>query len=153
MNWGRALRLVGVLRVTGRHAADRAAVRGGRRHLVAPTTLGDGPHDCALASLYWAMPRLPEKRIKEAFQYCTENWPYSGVTNTEFAITLKFLNVEHQYFAETESLENLLGRKPARCVALLPHHFIAILGGRIVGKDAYRVWSPATTVYCSWAFR
>ena len=103
--------------------------------------------------MYWAVPSLSEDRIREAFQYCAKNWPYGGVTNTEFAIALKYLDVEHRYSAETESLDALLARKPARCVALLPYHFIAILSGRIAGKDGYRIWKPATTVYCSWVFR
>ena len=146
-------RVAGKLRAAGWRGLDRASVWAGRGHVVAPVALGDGPHDCALTSLYWAVPTLSEDRIREAFQYCAKKWPYGGVTNTEFAIALKYLNVEHRYVAETESLGSLLARKPTRCVALLPYHFIAIVGERIAGKDAHRVWNPATTVYCSWAFR
>ena len=118
-----------------------------------PTALGDGPHDCALTSLYWVVPHLPEHRITEAFQYCAEKWPYGGVTNTEFAVALKYLDIENRYFSGTETLGDLLARKPARCVALLPYHFIAIVRGRVVGRDARRHWNPSTTVYCSWMFR
>ena len=136
-----------------RYAAERASVRVGHGHVVAPTLLGDGPHDCAPASLYWAVPQLPEQRIAEAFQYCTKNWPYGGVTNMEFAVALRHLGVENEYRGETETLGELLSRKPARCVALLPYHFVAILKGRMVGRDAYRTWDPSTMVYCSWTFR
>ena len=153
MSSGWAARVAVRLRAASRWALDRSSVWAGRGHVVAPVTLGDGPHDCALRSLYWAVPTLSEDRIREAFQYCAKNWPYGGVTNTEFAIALKYLDVEHRYFAETESLHALLARKPARCVALLPYHFIAILGGKVAGKDAYGAWNPATTVYCSWEFR
>ena len=153
MRSGWAARLAAKLRAAGWRALDRSSVWAGRGHIVAPVALGNGPHDCALTSLYWAVPTLSENRIKEAFQFSTKNWPYGGVTNTEFAIALKYLDVEHRYFADTESLDALLARKPTRCVALLPYHFIAVLGGQIAGGDAYRVWNPATTVYCSWEFR
>lgn len=131
--------------------ADKASVLVGRGHVIAPTLLGDGPHDCAPASLYWAAPKLSELQISEAFQYCTTNWPYGGVTNTEFAIVLRHLGVSNQYCAETETLGDLLARTPARCIALVPYHFLAILNGRIVGKDAHRAWDANVTVYCSWS--
>ena len=153
MGWGLLSRLKSKVRSAGRQVIERVSVRMGRGHVVGPTTLGRGPHDCALTSLYWAVPQLPEARIREAFQYCTETWPYGGVTNSEFAVALRYLQLDHQYSAETELLEDLMLRAPRRCVALLPYHFIAILDGRIVGIDAYRVWDPATTVYCSWTFR
>ena len=153
MNTVWAARMARALRKAGRRALDRASVWVGRGHAAAPVSLGDGPHDCALTSLYWAVPTLSEDRIREAFQFCAKNWPYGGVTNTEFAIALKYLDVEHRYCSETESLDALLARKPTRCVALLPYHFIVILNGRIAGKDADRVWNPATTVFCSWVFR
>ena len=153
MSGGWLSQLGGKVRLTGRRTLERVSVRLGRGHVLAPTTLGEGPHDCALTSLYWAAPRLTEERIREAFQFCAKNWPYGGVTNTEFAVALKYLEVDHRYFGETESLDDLLSREPTRCVALLPYHFIAVLHGRIVGRDAHRAWDPATTVYCSWMFR
>lgn len=153
MNMGWVVRAARHLRATGRRGIDHVSVWAGRGHVVAPLALGDGPHDCALTSLYWAVPTLSEDRIREAFQYCAKNWPYGGVTNTEFAVALQYLGVEHRYFAETESLDALLARKPTRCVALLPYHFVAILSGRVAGSDAYRSWNKATTVYCSWMFR
>ena len=125
----------------------------GGHHLVAPTTTGAGDHDCALASLYWAAPWIPENRIVEAFGFCTENWPYGGVTNKEFQIALKFLKAESHYSTDLETLGALLGSRPARCVALLPGHFIAIVNGQIVGRDTHLRWSSSTTVYCHWTFR
>ena len=153
MSAGWVARLAGKLRAASRRGLDSASVWAGRGHVVPPVALGGGPHDCALTSLYWAVPTLSEDRIREAFQYCAEHWPYGGVTNTEFAVALKYLEVQHRYCSETESLDALLARKPMRCVALLPYHFIAILDGRVAGKDANRVGDPTTTVYCSWVFR
>ena len=63
MNWGWLSHLKRRVRLVGRHAFERLSVRMGLGHVLAPIALGDGPHDCALTSLYWAVPRLPEARI------------------------------------------------------------------------------------------
>lgn len=117
-----------------------------------PTVLGAGDHDCAPASLYWAAPWIPESRIAEAFLFCAENWPYGGVTNKEFQIVLRYLGAEGYYSADSETLGALLARNPDRCVALLHGHFIAIVDGKIVGRDARHAWDLSTEVYCHWTF-
>lgn len=132
---------------------DRLWVWLGGNHILEPATIGTGPHDCALRSLYWAAPWVPEHKLHEAFTFCTENWPYAGVTNKEFAIALSFLNEEACYSDNKSTLGALLHRKPDRCVALLRGHFIAIVNGKVVGQDAYLKWSPNKTVYCHWTFR
>ena len=138
---------------SARSIVDRIWVwlRGG--HLAPPATLDSGNHDCAPASLYWAAPRIPESQIIEAFLFCSENWPYGGVTNKEFQIVVKYLDIESDYSADSETLGALLARKPSRCVALLHGHFIAIINGKIVGRDARRSWDLSTEVYCHWTFR
>ena len=133
--------------------ADLIWVRLVGRHVIGPTSLGRGSHDCALTSLYWTAPTIPEDRIIEAFKYCTANWPYGGVTNTEFAIALKYLKTPTCYSAEPQILKTLLNVKPYKCVALLHGHFIAIVRGTIVGSDADRSWPSDTKVYCHWTFR
>ena len=135
-----------------RRIAERIWIWLGGGHVIGPATIGEGDHDCALASLYWAAPWLPERRIIEAFEVCTETWPYGGITNKEFQIALKYINVETHYSADTKTLGSLLDTQPDRCVALLPHHFIAIVDGKVVGRDAHLGWNRSTTVYCHWAF-
>ena len=122
------------------------------RHSRCPTQIGQGQHDCALSSLYWAVPSIPEALIVEAFNVAAENWPYGGVTNKEFAIALKYLKVDSDYSTDVSTLEDLLLAQPGRCVALFQRHFVAIVDGVIVGPDADRHWSPATHVYCHWTF-
>ena len=122
------------------------------RHAGSPTQIGQGRHDCALSSLYWAVPTIPEPLIVEAFNLAAGTWPYGGVTNKEFAIALKYLKVESYYSADIDTLAELLVDKPARCVALVHGHFIPIVNGVIVGRDAHRYWSPDTHVYCHWKF-
>ena len=136
-----------------RRILDTIWVRLGGVHLVAPTRIGTGEHDCALVSLYWAAPWIPDDRIVEAFGFCTENWPYGGVTNKEFQIALKYLKAESRYSTDLTTLGALLGSRPTRCVALLPGHFIAIANGQIVGRDAHVRWPSSTKVYCHWTLR
>lgn len=131
---------------------DQFLVRLGCNHVVGPTELGRGPHDCALTSMYWAVPKLQEVRISEAIGYCSENWPFGGVTNKEFAIALKYLGIKSTYCDREESLEEILKRRPARCAALLYGHFVAILKGKLVGNDRHLMRQPNATVYCHWTF-
>lgn len=141
------------IRRSVRNIVDKTWVRLRGDHLVVPDMLGTGDHDCAPLSLYWAAPWIPECRIYDAFLACAENWPYGGVTNKEFQIALKYLEIECFYSAKSESLGKLLARKPSRCVCLLHGHFIAVIRGKIVGRDTYRAWSPSTEVYCHWIVR
>ena len=123
------------------------------RHTVPPAQIGDGQHDCALSSLYWAVPSIPESDIPRAFIEATATWPYGGVTNKEFVIALKYLGLDSDYSGEPISLRALLAARPARCVALIYGHFIPIVDGEIVGRDADYPWDPDTYVYCHWMFR
>ena len=122
------------------------------RHTASPAQIGDGQHDCALSSLYWAMPAISESDIISAFNVTTDTWPYGGVTNKEFSVALKYLKVDNLYSTNINTLGALLAAKPAKCVALLHGHFIPIVGGVVVGRDAPLHWSPDTHVYCHWTF-
>lgn len=122
------------------------------RRAVWPEKIGSQPHDCALASLYWAVPWLPESKIVEAFSYCADAWPYSGVTNKEFSIALKYLHLKFNYSDKTETLGEVLNRRPTKAVVLVHGHFISIHKGRIVGHDAMGNWPSEAVVYCCWTF-
>ena len=135
-----------------RKLTDRVWVRLGGSHLIAPNTIGNGKHDCALVSLYWSAPWFSEEQIFEAFEVCAENWPYEGVTNKEFAIALAYLRAKVHYSPETGTLGALLDKKPGRYVALLHGHFISIVNGKIVGPDARSSWRHSTKIYCYWTF-
>ena len=140
-----------------RRLVDKIRVWLGWPHLVAPTTIGAGDHDCALASLYWAAPGIPENRIVEAFGFCTENWPYGGVTNKEFQIALKYLKAETHYSTDLETLGALLDRPAGevRCTPTGSLHRHRQRGDRRTGRPSQMViehdaiWSldfPFTTV-------
>ena len=135
-----------------RKILDHLLVQTGFDHIVGPATFGNGPHDCALTSAYWAAPKLSEPNILEAFGYCTENWPFAGITNKEFAIALSYLKVSTTYCGKKGTLESLLKRRPKRCVALLRGHFIPILKGKLIAHDQHYLNRPHSTVYCYWIF-
>jgi len=117
-----------------------------------------GKHDCGPRSLLKVAPELDPEEVREAFVLSSENWPYGGVTNREFAISMRFLSMngklsrKYEYRSETESLADLLNRNPARCVALLKRHFIAILDGEVVGRELLLKPHEKTEVVCSWTF-
>lgn len=132
---------------------DRLSVVIWNRHMTSPLQIGSNQHDCALSSLYWAVPSIPESSIVHAFTIATDTWPYGGVTNKEFAVALKCLEIESDYSTEINTLGALLATNPARCVALLHGHFVPIVDGVIIGHDAGRFWLPNTHVYCHWMFK
>ena len=119
-----------------------------------------GLHDCGPRALIRVVPELRETQILEAFLLCSEKWPHGGVSNKEFEIALKYLKVKHHYNSTQETLQDLLDRKPSRCVALLWGHFIAIRDGKVAGREVigqhsyqfFRTTPSEITVYCSWSF-
>ena len=131
---------------------DRLSVLLRHCHTANPTRIGDGPHDCALSSLFWAAPTLSETEIVDAFNVAADTWPYGGVTNKEFAIALSHLDLDSAYSTDINTLEALLVTRPPRCVALVRGHFIPIVDGAIAGSDAHRHWPPDTHIYCHWTF-
>lgn len=100
--------------------------------------------------MYQANPSVSEAAIANAFLYCTSGWPYAGVSNRDFSITAKYLEIRFLYDdSPGVLLASLLANRPHRCVALLHGHYISILHGRILGPH---VFSPDSTVFCTWHF-
>lgn len=129
---------------------DKTLVAFGCDHIVGPQTIGGGAHDCALAALYWAAPKLSEKDIRQAFLYCSNEWPYAGVFNTEFAITLKYLGLQNTYYGHDDTLGNVARKRYKHCVALLRGHYVALLNGSLAGKDAKGTFLKSAKVECYW---
>ena len=118
-----------------------------------PKRFGKGRHDCALVALYTAVPGISEDDIIEAFTFCTENWPYAGVTNKEFNIAVKYLKLKVEYDdADGQTINSLAWKKTGRCVALLHGHYVATENGEIIGGDAKIYNKSDSTVFCSWRF-
>ena len=118
-----------------------------------PEKFGRGRHDCALVALYAAVPGISEDAVIDAFTFCTENWPYAGVTNKEFNIAVRYLKLKVEYDdSDGQTVNNLTQKRAGRCVALLHGHYIATRNGKIIGRDANIYSDPETKVYCSWRF-
>jgi len=118
-----------------------------------PKKFGDGPHDCALVALHTVAPNISEDEIIDAFMYCAENWPYAGITNKEFNIAMKYLNLEVKYDdSDGQTVSSITQKKIRKCVALVHGHYIAVKKGKIIGKDANTYKNSNTKVYCSWNF-
>lgn len=134
---------------------DWLSVRLRDRHIRPPVRFGQGAYDCALESLYWAAPSLSEARIIEAFQRDTFNWPYQGVTNSEFHAVLERLGLTFEYSDETRPLSQFLAERPRRGVVLLWGHFVAVVDGRVAGcaADVRFNGQPSAEVVCTWTLR
>ena len=118
-----------------------------------PEKFGEGRHDCALEALYSVVAEISEDDIIEAFTFCTENWPYAGVTNKEFNIVIKYLKLKVEYDdSEGQTIKSLTRKKTGSHIALLHGHYIATENGQIIGRDANIYNNPDGKVYCSWRF-
>ncbi len=134
-----------------RRVIDGIRVRlGGKRRLTDPRLLGHGPHDCGPASLCRVVPWVSEDAIREAFLYCSETWPHGAVTNRDFQIAVKYLKLDARYSDIKETVGSLLAKTPARCIALLPGHYIGIVDGKILPPDVGI--SHGATVHFHWTF-
>ena len=135
-----------------RRAVDRIWVKlGGKHHLIGPSMLGHGPHDCGPTSLYRVVPWVSEESIHEAFLYCAETWPHGAVTNRDFQIAVKYLKLDARYSDIKETVGSLLAKSPVRCVALLPGHYIGIVDGKVLPPDIGM--SHSATVHFNWTFQ
>lgn len=123
------------------------------RHIRHPTLFGSGPHDCALNSLYWAVPSLSEKTLIDAFKLCTARWPYAGVYNSEFASVLDHLELNYTYTSHDECFGDVLTCGYQRAVVLFKGHFAPVINGRAYGRDARYNSCPNAPVECKWIFR
>ena len=139
-------------RVQDMRVVDSLSVRFRNKHVVDPQLFGDGPHDCAPYSLYWAVAALPERMIVKAFHFETANWPYAGVTNSEFDAVVKYLGLSYEYTSHDEKFRDVLGLSPSRCIVLFHGHFAPVLDGRAYGRDAHFNSRPDARVICKWVF-
>ena len=122
------------------------------RHIKRPTHFGGGRHDCALNSLYWAVPSISEKALIEAFQLCTYHWPYGGVYNSEFSTVLDHLKLNYSYTDHDECFREVLADDYQRAIVLFDGHFVPIINGQAYGRDANYNSRPDVTVLCKWIF-
>jgi len=114
-----------------------------------------GKHDCGPRALRIVMPSLPYEKMTEAFYNCCEKWPNAGVTNKEFNIVLRYLNIFNRFEyddADGKCLGDLISKQNNTYVALIHGHFTVVKNGKIVDSIFYQSLKDDTKIYCSWKF-
>lgn len=108
-----------------------------------------GIHNCAPNALAKVMPSLSSDGIIKGFFECCDKWPYGGVTNKEFNITLRHLGIFNQFeYDDNKKIKvlNFLSRKDT-FIILLYGHFTVIKAGKVDDNHTVRYHDQ---VYCSW---
>lgn len=111
-----------------------------------------GAHDCGPRALLTVMPTLSHERIREAFNNCSDKWPYGGITNVEFTTALRYLDVFDlfSYNAEDDlKISDFLDNNKFS-VLLIHGHFTVVKDSKIYDTPNYVSISPKTHVYCAW---
>ena len=116
--------------------------------------LQTGEHNCALVALAKVMPDLSPDQIIQGFSDCCYRWPYGGVTNKEFNITLRYLGLYNKFEydgSDEMMLDNFLVRSKRKDVfiLLLHGHFTVVKYGKVHDNSFYANLGDAK-VYCSW---
>lgn len=114
-----------------------------------------GLHDCGLRALHIVLPNLSIKGMKEAFSGCCQQWPYKGISNKEFNITLACLKIKDKFdyvAPEKSNLSDIMSYKKDVFIVLIYGHYIVIKNGICV-EDIYNYKSNKTKVYCYWRLR
>ena len=122
-------------------------------HPTAQKSAFSDPHDCGPRALLSVMPKLPHSKIKDAFMQCTDKWPNGGVTNVEFNVALRYMNIFNRFKyndADGQVMGNFLSDKTESYILLIHGHFTTIKGGKIYDSFAYANPNPKQLVYCSW---
>lgn len=107
-------------------------------------------HTCAPIALHIMLPTIPESKLLDAFYHCCEEWPNAGVTNKEFNIVIKYLDIHNlKYIGRGTTIHHLLKQKKEKFIALIYGHYLVISYGKII--DSYNSsFNKNTKVYCYW---
>ena len=98
------------------------------------------------------MPEIPYENLRQSFSYCCENWPYGGVTNKEFNITLRNLKVFERFeYCDSDGMKvrDFLAQKDGVFILLVHGHFTVVDRGTLRDSHIY-MHARQGTVYCSW---
>lgn len=110
-------------------------------------------HSCALVALSKVMPELSYNEIEEAFFNCCDVWPRGGVTNKEFNVVLRYLDVfkQFQYLDDDKKIQSMIKNNNHKIILLIPGHFTVLHKNRIYDGYGYEGnIIKDTEVYCAW---
>ncbi len=88
-----------------------------------------GSHDCGLRALHIVLPSISIEKMKDAFTNCCEWWPYKGISNKEFNISLSYLKIKNKFdyvAPQSTSLSDLMYCKKDIFIALIHGHYTVV---------------------------
>ena len=112
------------------------------------------PHSCALCALYQVLPEFTFQELSEAFRLCTEDsWPNRGVTNKEFNITLKYLDIFDRFlYNDNDTSFHTILHMQSDVIVLIHGHYTVVQKGQI--RDQYGSFPrEREKVYCYWILK
>ena len=115
-----------------------------------------GPHDCSLVALMVVMPDLQINKVKSAFMLCCKRWPYAGVNNKDFNVSLRHLGIFDNFEyddSENQTVRTCLQKKKRPTILLIDGHFFVIRGGKIYDEYFSNYITGNTKVYFSWELK
>ncbi len=111
-----------------------------------------GKHDCALVALAKIFPDFPSDQMIQGFSNCCDRWPYAGVTNKEFNITLRHLELFDKFeYDDSDDMivSHFLIKEADVFILLIYGHFTVVKHGKVFDTRVYTNIHSAN-VYCSW---
>ena len=114
--------------------------------------LRSGEHNCGLVALAKVMPDLSTDQIIQGFSDCCERWPYAGITNKEFNITLRYLGIYTQFeYDDSDEMvvDHFLAKNKGVFILLVRGHFAVVKNGKLYDNSLYAQLHGGK-VYCSW---
>ena len=112
-----------------------------------------GSHTCAPNALLAVMPKLGENEVDSAFVFCCEDYPYGGVTNSEFSAVLGYLKIKEKFEYNDKDgkfLKDFLRDKESIYILLVWGHFTVIKNGKV---HDFIKQKPSKRVFCSWRLK
>ncbi len=110
-----------------------------------------GPHDCGLRALHTVLPEISVKKMIDGFTHCCEWWPYKGISNKEFNITLSYLKIKDRFeYTSNKVLKigDLKDHKNDTFIVLIYGHYTVVRNGK-----SLEFYSKQTKIFCCWRLK
>ncbi len=112
----------------------------------------NGAHDCGIRALLAVVPDIPDEQIQKTFMHCADKWPYAGISDKEFNISLRHLKLFDRFTYECEgtSIEQLKQDAKNTYIALIPGHYTVVHESKVIDSDYNQGLPNNTKVIASW---
>ena len=115
-------------------------------------SISDEDHSCALVCLFKCCPYLSKEKIFEAFYTMCAEYPANGVSDNEFIICLKYLEIDNnfKYNLKSTTIGDLMNCDNKLYIALMKGHYTVIDKGNIDDFPYKNQILKCEKVYCFW---